>query len=92
LYKGIDHTDPYNYLTRMGKSWKQLCDAIDAKIIEMKNNKEGVMSKVADIKTDTIIKTDKDIYLSVRVRESKSEEVIKQIIKMGYATKRLELA
>jgi len=50
--------------------------------------KEGVVSKV----TDTTIKTDKDIYLSVRVLESKSEEVIKQIIKMGYATKRLELA
>jgi len=53
--------------------------------------KEGVVPKV-DAKTDTTIKTDKDIYLSVRVRESKSEEVIKQIIKMGYATKRLDLA
>jgi len=54
--------------------------------------KEGVVFKVADVKTDTTIKTDKDIYLSVRVLESKSEEVIKQIIKMGYACKKLELA
>jgi len=50
--------------------------------------KEGVVFKVADVTT----KVDKDVYLSVRVLESKSDEVIKQIIKLGYATKRLELA
>ena len=50
--------------------------------------KEGVVNKVSDV----AIKVDKDVYLTVRVLESKSEEVIKQIIKMGYATKRLELA
>jgi len=92
LYKGIDHTDPYNYLTRMGKTWKQLCDAIDTKIVELKNNKEGVVNKVADVKTNTTIKTDKDIYLSVRVLESKADELTKKIIAMGFATKRLDLA
>jgi len=46
---------------------------------------EGVV-KVAEVKVD------KDIYLSVRVLESKSEAVIKQIIAMGYATKVLPLA
>ena len=87
LFKGIDHTDPYGYLTRMGKTWKQLCDAIDAKIIELKNNK-GVVYKVADATT----KVDKDVYLSVRVLDSKADQLIKDIIKLGYATKRLELA
>jgi len=91
LYKGVDHTDPYEYLTRMGKSWKQLCDAIDAKITEFKNNKEGVVNKVADATTKEI-KVDKDVYLSVRVLESKADQLIKDIIKLGYATKRLELA
>lgn len=37
MYKGVDHTDPYNYLERMGKSWTQFCDAIENKIIELKN-------------------------------------------------------
>ena len=50
--------------------------------------KEGVVNKMADVAT----KVDKDVYLSVRVLESKADEVIKQIIKLGYATKRLELA
>ena len=50
--------------------------------------KEGVVNKVADVAT----KDDKDIYLSVRVLESKADEVIKQIIKLGYACKKLELA
>ena len=52
--------------------------------------KEGVVLKVADTTKET--KVDKDIYLSVRVLESKSEELTKKIIAMGYATKRLELA
>ena len=52
------------------------------------NYKEGVVNKVVDVVT----KVDKDVYLSVRVLESKADEVIKQIIKLGYATKRLELA
>jgi len=52
--------------------------------------KEGVVHKVADTTKET--KVDKDIYLSVRVLESKADQLIKDIIKMGYATKRLELA
>jgi len=50
--------------------------------------KEGVVQKMADIET----KNDKDVYLSVRVLNSKADLVAKQIIAMGYATKRLELA
>ena len=47
--------------------------------------KEGVV-KVAETTTD------KDIYLSVRVLQSKSDAVIKQIVAMGYACKVLPLA
>lgn len=36
LYSGIDHTDPYNYLQRMGKTWQQLCTAINNEIIRQK--------------------------------------------------------
>ena len=36
--------------------------------------------------------SDKDIYLSVRVLQSKSEDVIKQIVAMGHACKVLPLA
>jgi len=50
--------------------------------------KEGVVNKVAD----TTTKVDKDVYLSVRVLNSKADQLIKDIIKLGYATKRLELA
>ncbi|CDV96341.1 N-acetylmuramoyl-L-alanine amidase [Desulfitobacterium hafniense] len=35
---------------------------------------------------------DPDVYLSVRVRTSKADAVVEQIIKMGYACKRLDLA
>lgn len=38
LYSGVDHTDPYGYLQRMGKTWQQLCDAIDAEIKSRKSN------------------------------------------------------
>jgi len=45
------------------------------------------------VKVDTVVQqTDHDVYLSVRVLESKADVVAKQIIAMGYATKRLELA
>ena len=32
LYKGVDHTDPYPYFQRMGRTWQQLCEAIDSEI------------------------------------------------------------
>ncbi|CDX01314.1 N-acetylmuramoyl-L-alanine amidase [Desulfitobacterium hafniense] len=35
---------------------------------------------------------DPDVYLSVRVRTSKADAVVEQIIKMGYACKKLDLA
>jgi len=47
---------------------------------------EGVVNVV------NVASTDKDIYLSVRVRTSKADALIKQIIALGYATKRLDLA
>jgi len=50
--------------------------------------KGGVVNKVADVVT----KVDKDVYLSVRVLESKADAVAKQIIAMGYACKLLSLA
>lgn len=40
----------------------------------------------------SIITPDHDIYLSVRVLESKADGVIRDIIKMGYACKKLDLA
>ena len=40
---------------------------------------------------DTTVE-DKDVYLTVRVRESKADELVKTIINMGFATKKLELA
>ena len=42
--------------------------------------------------TPVVQQPDHDVYLSVRVLESKADAVAKQIIAMGYATKRLELA
>lgn len=50
--------------------------------------KEGVV-KVADTVQPV---PDPDIYLSVRVRQSKSDALVKQIISMGYACKVLPLA
>ena len=43
-------------------------------------------------KNQSKVENDKDIYLSVRVLNSKADELTKKIISMGYATKRLELA
>jgi len=53
--------------------------------------KEGGVS-VTDTNKPADAKVDKDVYLSVRVLDSKADAVAKQIIAMGYATKRLELA
>lgn len=53
------------------------------------------VSTVTDTKSTTPTPTpnqDPDIYLSVRVRTSKADEVVKQIIAMGYACKKLDLA
>jgi N-acetylmuramoyl-L-alanine amidase len=40
----------------------------------------------------TPMENDPDVYLTVRVRTSKADNLKEEIIKMGYATKRLELA
>jgi len=48
--------------------------------------------EVKTVSEPTILVTDKDMYLSVRVLESKAVALQEQIIGMGYATKRLELA
>ena len=85
-----DHQDPIAYLERNGKTWEQLLSAIDA---EIANIKKGVVSILAEV-----IKPVKgpiapdDIYLSVRVRESLADQAIKDINKLGFAAKRLELA
>lgn len=44
------------------------------------------------VKPVMVVAPDPDIYLSVRVRVSKADELTAQIIGMGYATKKLELA
>lgn len=85
LYGETDHTDPIQYLADHGKTWDQLLAAIDAAIVTIKSQKGVVI--VADQPV-----ADKDIYLSVRVLQSKSDAVIKQIIAMGYACKVLPLA
>ena len=48
--------------------------------------------EVKTVSEPTILVTDKDMYLSVRVLESKAVALQEQIIGMGYATKRLALA
>lgn len=53
------------------------------------------VKEVAEQKTEKSLKeklAPDDIYLSVRVRESKADELIKKINEMGYACKRLDLA
>jgi N-acetylmuramoyl-L-alanine amidase len=82
-----DHTDPYDFLEKNGKTWNQLLEAIDLEIIKIK---AGAVS-VAETVTKKIIAID-DIYLSVRVRESLADQAIKDINKLGFAAKRLELA
>jgi N-acetylmuramoyl-L-alanine amidase CwlA len=89
LYPGINHTDPYDYLTRMGKSWKLLCDAIEA---EIKRRKAIVPTPPVTPPVTFPVTSDKDIYLSVRCLESKADQVIKDINKLGFACKRLDLA
>ena len=53
--------------------------------------KEKGVSIVADTKTTTLA-PDPDVYLSVRVRTSKADALITQLIAEGFATKKLELA
>lgn len=89
MYPGITHTDPYGYLVRMDRSWQQLCDAIEG---EIRRRRATIPSRSVVSSVTPPVTSDHDIYLSVRVLESKSEELIKQIIKMGYATKRMDLA
>jgi N-acetylmuramoyl-L-alanine amidase len=42
--------------------------------------------------TTPLVTSDHDIYLSVRCYESKAEQAIKDINKLGFAAKKLELA
>lgn len=49
---------------------------------------KAVIEEVVTVEEDQ----DKDVYLSVRVRMSKADALIAQLIEMGYATKKLELA
>ncbi|MGE4273296.1 MAG: N-acetylmuramoyl-L-alanine amidase family protein [Desulfitobacterium sp.] len=80
LYPGIDHTDPYGFFKKYGKSWSDMINDIDAEIARMKNAPEA---------SEPV--SDPDMYLTVKVRRSKADALIKEIIGMGYATKKLEL-
>jgi len=81
MWHETNHVDPIEFLAKHGKTWDDLLNAIDA---EMKNIKDGV--GVAEVKPDF------DVYLSVRVLNSKADELTKHIIGLGHATKRMELA
>lgn len=92
MYGETNHTDPIQFLADHGKTWDQLLAAIDAEIANIKNQKAQVV-KVAD-ETQPVkgpIAPD-DIYLSVRVRESLADQAIKDINKLGFAAKRMDLA
>lgn len=84
LYHETNHTDPIQFLANHGKTWDDLLSAIDQ---EIENIKGGV--KVEEPKK--VIAPD-DIYLSVRVRESLADQAIKDINKLGFAAKKLDLA
>jgi N-acetylmuramoyl-L-alanine amidase len=86
MYKETDHTDPIAFLAKNGKTWEQLLSAIDLEIASIKTPK--VITPV----TINPVTSDKDIYLSVRCYESKAEQVIKDINKLGFAAKRMDLA
>jgi N-acetylmuramoyl-L-alanine amidase len=84
LYHETNHTDPIDFLKRNGKTWDDLLTAIDQEIENIKNGG----NKVAETK----VESDPDIYLTVRVRTSKADQAIKDINKLGFACKKLELA
>lgn len=92
-----DHTDPHAFLAKNGKNWTQLLESIDAEILRLKalssraTPAPPVAPSVAPTTTKKIIAPD-DIYLSVRVRESLADQAIRDINKLGFAAKRLELA
>ncbi|MFZ3132834.1 MAG: peptidoglycan recognition family protein [Desulfosporosinus sp.] len=81
-----DHLDPHEFLEKNGKNWGELIKAIDA---EIKILKAIAAATIQPVKKS--IATD-DIYLSVRVREGKAEDLIAKIKAMGFACQRLDLA
>lgn len=44
LYHETDHQDPISFLASYGKTWEQLLQAIDAKIIELKNPQSSIQT------------------------------------------------
>lgn len=89
-WRETDHTDPYGFLQRYGRTWDQLLAAIDAEIEELKRN--SLKIETPPITPSVTISNDSDVYLSVRVRTSKADDLVNQIIGMGYACKKLDLA
>lgn len=87
MWHETDHTDPIGFLQKYGRTWDELLSAIDDEISRIK----GGSNVADDIKQQTTT-SDPDIYLTVRVRKSKSDMLVQQIIGMGYACKKLELA
>lgn len=81
MYGETNHTDPIQFLANHGKTWDQLLAAIDAEIVNQK--------KPVTVVAPTI---DKDIYLSVRVLQSKVDQAIVDINKLGFAAKKMDLA
>lgn len=79
-YHETNHTDPIQFLAKYGKTWDELLAAIDAEIEVLRN--------AVKVPEDN----DPDVYLSVRVRTSKADALVAQVIAMGYATKKLDLA
>lgn len=65
LYAGVNHTDPYGYLQRMGRSWSQLCDAIEDEIVRRKVNVPPLPTKlpIASPVPSTVDKTTQAIAL-----------------------------
>ena len=87
-YHETDHQDPIAYFAEYGKTFADFVSDVDAMMLAMANEVKGGV-KVADTAQPV---PDPDIYLSVRVRQSKADEVVKQIIALGYACKALPLA
>ena len=86
MYGETDHTDPIQFLANNGKTWDQLLSAIDEEIVNIKT------PKVIEPVIYPPVTSDKDIYLSVRVLQSKADQAILDINKLGFAAKKLDLA
>jgi N-acetylmuramoyl-L-alanine amidase len=79
MYGETNHTDPIEFLSKHDKTWDQLLSAIDAEIAYIQKGFVEVID-------------DPDVWISVRVRTSKVDALMAQLLTDGYANKKLELA